>query len=522
MSKIFLIGDLRDDPHHRLRGDSRSVLQPTIAAERGHNDGKSTSHIGGSRRGDRHCVGEMCHTFMRYQEAVDHLYARGYELAPRPGETSPREFDLNHMRILAGALGDPQLKFSSILIAGTNGKGSTAATLASVLDASAYKTGLYTSPHLSRINERVQTSAQDVPGNRLRSIGDDAFARLYVQVDDAATELVRKGALPHSPSLFEVVTALAFLHFAEQQVEVAVIEVGLGGRLDATNIVQPLVSVITDIALDHMEWLGSTITEIAREKAGILRPKGILVNLLQHPDANNSIDNVAVSLDVRRINADEYIPARTERFQAMRNQYTITFADRCLHVNSPLLGEHQHRNLALALAAAHELQKNQRFTKITQSSIEQGIRQTHWPARLESILGDNNSRILLDVAHNPAGIWTLRSYLSSLFSSDNVAPRHLIFGALRDKSIQEMAQVLFPLFTRPSDRIHLVAVNNPRAASLDDLKAASDAIDTPTSTHVSIADALKEAQATGNSIIVIAGSLYLVAEARTLLLGDRI
>jgi dihydrofolate synthase / folylpolyglutamate synthase len=206
----------------------------------------------------------------------------------------------------------------------------------------------------------------------------------------------------------------------------------------------------------------------------------------------------------------------------MRNQYTITFADRCLHVNSPLLGEHQRRNLALALAAANELQKNQRFTKITQSSIEQGIRQTHWPARLESILGDNNSRILLDVAHNPAGIWTLRSYLSPLFSSDNVAPRHLIFGALRDKSIQEMAQVLFPLFTRPSDRIHLVAVNNPRAASLDDLQAASDAIDTPTSTHVSIADALKDAQATANSIIVIAGSLYLVAEARTLLLGDRI
>jgi hypothetical protein len=109
------------------------VLQPTIASERGHNEGKSTSHIGGSRRGDRHFFGEMCHTFMRYQEAVDHLYARGYELAPRPGETSPREFDLNHMRILAGALGGPQLKFSSILIAGTNGKGSTAATLASIL-----------------------------------------------------------------------------------------------------------------------------------------------------------------------------------------------------------------------------------------------------------------------------------------------------------------------------------------------------------------------------------------------------
>jgi dihydrofolate synthase / folylpolyglutamate synthase len=133
---------------------------------------------------------------MNYQAAVEHLYARGYELAPRPGETSRREFDLNHMRILAGALGDPQLRFPSILIAGTNGKGSTAATLASILDVSDYRTGLYTSPHLSRINERVRTSALDSSGNRLRSIRDDAFARLYVQVNDAATELVREGALP--------------------------------------------------------------------------------------------------------------------------------------------------------------------------------------------------------------------------------------------------------------------------------------------------------------------------------------
>ena len=459
---------------------------------------------------------------MGYQAAVEHLYARGYELAPRPGETSRREFDLNHMRILAGALGNPQLRFPSILIAGTNGKGSTAATLASILDASGYKTGLYTSPHLSRINERVQVSAPDVPGNRLRPIGDDAFARRYIQVNDAGTELVREGTLPYPPSLFEVMTALAFLQFAEQQVEVAVIEVGLGGRLDATNIVQPLVSVITDIALDHMEWLGSTIAEIAREKAGILRTKGILVTLPQHPDANNSIDNVAASLDVHRIDAADYIPPLTEHSPDTRNQYAVTLAGRHLQVDSPLPGEHQRRNLALAIAAANELQKNQSFTKITQASIEQGIRQTRWPARLESISGVNGSRILLDVAHNPAGIETLRSYLSSFFRNDNAPSRHLIFGALRDKSIQEMAQMLFPLFSLPADRIHLVAVNNPRAASLEDLKTAAEAIDTPASTHVSIADALEDARTAANSIIVIAGSLYLVAEARILLMGDRI
>jgi dihydrofolate synthase/folylpolyglutamate synthase len=459
---------------------------------------------------------------MRYQDAVDHLYARGYELVPRPGETSPREFDLNHMRILAGALGDPQLRFPSILIAGTNGKGSTAATLASILDASGYKAGLYTSPHLSRINERIQTSALDIPGNRLRSISDDTFARLYVQVDDAATELVREGALPHPPSLFEVVTALAFLHFAEQRVEVAVLEVGLGGRLDATNIVQPLVSVITDIALDHMEWLGSTIAEIAREKAGILRAKGVLVTLSQHPDASKSIDEVAAGLDVRRIGADDYIPPRGEHYSDTRNQYAVTVAGRSLQVDSPLPGEHQRRNLALALAAANELEQNQHFTRITQTSIEQGIRQTHWPGRLEFISGANSSRILLDVAHNPAGIETLRYYLSALFNSEIAMSRHLIFGVLRDKSIREMAQILFPLFARTTDRIHLVHVNNPRAASLEDLKVAADAIDIPTSTHVSIADALKDAETADHSIIVIAGSLYLVAEARTLLLGDRI
>src|ERR1700680_1938996 len=165
---------------------------------------------------------------MSYQIAVTRMYALGHELAQTPAH----KFDLAHMRVLLDELHHPELRFPSILIAGTNGKGSTAATLASILNASDYKTGLYTSPHLSRVNERVQTSAPEVPGNRLRSISDDAFARLYVQVDDAAADLVREGALPYSPSFFEITTALAFLHFAEQQVEVAVLEVGLGGRLD--------------------------------------------------------------------------------------------------------------------------------------------------------------------------------------------------------------------------------------------------------------------------------------------------
>ena len=211
------------------------------------------------------------------------------------------------MRVLAGALGDPQRQFRSVLIAGTNGKGSTAATLASILASAGLRTGLYTSPHLSRVTERIRT-AEGADG--LLEIPEEAFARLYFRVDDAAQALVSAGKLPHAPSFFESLTALAFLYFAERGVEIAVLEVGMGGRLDATNIVEPLLSVITDIALDHQDYLGDTIAEIAQEKAGILRANGTLVTLPQHPEANQAIGEAAVALNVRGVSAADYVPGR--------------------------------------------------------------------------------------------------------------------------------------------------------------------------------------------------------------------
>jgi dihydrofolate synthase/folylpolyglutamate synthase len=240
---------------------------------------------------------------MSYTAAVEHLYALSGELAPASPGAPRRKFDLEHMRTLAAALGDPHRKFPAVLIGGTNGKGSTAATLASILSVSGYRTGLYTSPHLLRVNERIQISGVTPGANSLAEIDDDTFARLYFQVDDAANRLVAEGALPHAPSFFEVITAIAFVAFAEAGIDIAVLEVGLGGRLDATNIVEPLLSVITDISLDHTEWLGNTLTEIAREKAGILRQGGILVTLPQHPEANAAIGEVAMALDVTGINA---------------------------------------------------------------------------------------------------------------------------------------------------------------------------------------------------------------------------
>ena len=216
------------------------------------------------------------------------------------------------MRVLMRALGNPQQRFAAILVAGTNGKGSTASSLASILREAGYHTGLYTSPHLVRVNERIQVDGA--------AIGDEEFGALFFQVEETAAALVNAGDLPQMPSFFETVTAIGFLCFAGRGVHTAVVEVGLGGRLDATNIVEPAISVITDISLDHMEWLGTTIAEIAREKAGILRPGGVMVTLPQHPEANQALGEAATLLGVRGVNAAEYIPSRLvdEKEKALR------------------------------------------------------------------------------------------------------------------------------------------------------------------------------------------------------------
>ena len=222
-----------------------------------------------------------------------------------------RKFELAHMRTLMAALGNAERKFASILVAGTNGKGSTASTLASILARAGYRTGLYTSPHLSRVNERIQVNGA--------MISDEDFAALFDRVEEIATTLVRDGCLPGLPSFFETVTAIGFLYFASSNVHTAVLEVGMGGRLDATNIVEPMVSVITDISLDHTEWLGSTVDLIAREKAGILRQDGVMITLPQHPEANQALGEVAVSLNVRGVNAGQ-LCARAQSSRAIHPQ----------------------------------------------------------------------------------------------------------------------------------------------------------------------------------------------------------
>src|SRR4051812_36929737 len=229
-----------------------------------------------------------------YERAVEHLLALGHELG------SNRKFDLEHMRVLADALGNPQRRFASVLIAGTNGKGSTAATLASILQTAGHRTGLYTSPHLQRINERIRVNGDE--------ISDPELAEIHERVEKISSALVSEGKLPHPPSFFETLTAMAFEYFASAGVEIAVLEVGMGGRLDATNVVDPCISVITDVAVDHQQFLGNTIGEIAKEKAGIIRPKGTVVMLPQHPEANDVLGNIAMDRNARAVSAVEFVP----------------------------------------------------------------------------------------------------------------------------------------------------------------------------------------------------------------------
>ena len=197
---------------------------------------------------------------LSYKTALDRMYALGHELTQTPSQ----KFDLAHMRVLLGALNNPERRFPGVLIAGTNGKGSTAATMASILQASGLRVGLYTSPHLVRINERIRINGE--------SIRDDDFALLHDVVDRTAERLVSEGELPWHPSFFEMLTAMAFEYFARKKIEIAVLEVGMGGRLDATNVIEPRVSVITDISLDHQKFLGDTVTKMrARRRALFVR-----------------------------------------------------------------------------------------------------------------------------------------------------------------------------------------------------------------------------------------------------------
>jgi len=464
---------------------------------------------------------------LSYETAVAQMYALGHELASTPAH----KFDLTHMRVLLGALGNPERAFPSVLVAGTNGKGSTSATLAAVLRASGLKTGLYTSPHLVRINERIRLDGA--------AISDDDFALLHDVVDRTAERLVSEGDLPWHPSFFEMLTAMAFEHFARSRPDVVVLEVGMGGRLDATNVVEPRVSVITDISLDHQKYLGETVREIAGEKAGIIRSGGVVVTLPQMPEANDVIGHAILDLGARGVNAVPYVPPvspgsdafwdaarktsgsggaetsadaeetpNTGGEQGLRQRYPLAVMGEEILVDSPLVGRHQLRNVALAIAAAVEL-RDQGFRSITAGSIERGIRETRWPGRFQvAPARAGRPEMVLDVAHNPAGAWALRAALSAQYGE---RPVTMVFGVLRDKAVAEMTEILFPI----AERVVLTHADNPRSAGVMEIREAARRVSAEISEAENVAGALELAAGLARSggLVVVTGSIYIVGEA---------
>jgi dihydrofolate synthase/folylpolyglutamate synthase len=383
-----------------------------------------------------------------------------------------------------------------------------------------------------RINERIRINGE--------AISDDGFALIHDLVEHTAERLVEEKELPWHPSFFEMLTAMAFEHFSREKVDIAVLEVGMGGRLDATNVVDPLVSVITDISLDHQKFLGNTITEIAREKVGIIRPRGAVVTLPQLPEANDVIGNAILDREARAISAVAYVPpvspgsptyfnhgrsgddshkrcqpeersdaesARSSPAIRPLSRYPLLVMGKQILIETPLLGRHQLRNIALAIATAEELEKH--GFPITAESIERGIRETRWAGRFQLVPRTPDSpEMVLDVAHNPAGAWALRSTLSGCYED---RPLTFLFGAMRDKAIGEIAEILFPL----ADRVVVTKAENPRSATPEEIRAAAARISTEMieAENVPTALAKTKAMTPAGGVIVITGSIYVVGEA---------
>ena len=328
---------------------------------------------------------------MNFQEAVRYLLSLGRELAA-PTQAAAAKFNLENIAILAKSLGHPERKYSSVHIAGTNGKGSTAAFLESILRHAGYRTGLYTSPHLERINERIRLNGQE--------ISDSAFAATFSRIHSVIEQLLADGTLRAHPTFFECVTAIALQYFAESGVEFAVFETGLGGRLDSTNIVTPKVSVITRIDFDHENFLGHSLREIAGEKAGIIKP-GVPVVIAEQPmEARQVLLTKAHELNAPVIEISEAFTINSQQMARGRARAVVreTASASQFKIAPQLAGRFQLQNALNAVAAARVLHST--GVRITDSCIENGIASAVWPGRIEKV--HSSPDIYLDGAHNPS------------------------------------------------------------------------------------------------------------------------
>ncbi len=432
---------------------------------------------------------------MNFDEALFYLLSLGHE-------TLTIKLGLKNTETLLSALDHPHKKFRSVQIAGTNGKGSTAVMLDSICRAAGICTGLFTSPHLVSITERIQIDG--------RPISENDFARFTTEVKEIADQSVAEGRLETMPTFFEHLTAIALLAFGDARVEVGILETGLGGRLDSTSAAGAEIVAITPIAMDHEEYLGNTLAEIAAEKAAIIRPGRAAIIAPQ-----SDIPLQVIMRQCRSSRAkSKFIQSRDIDLLATsaEGHCCVTFKtgnDTYERVWLGLRGRHQIENAAVAIALGETLRES--GFKVSREGIILGVGTATYAGRLE--MWDREPRVLFDGAHNAAGSRALRDYLDEFIKG----PITMIFGAMRDKALQEMASTLFSKV----DKLILTQFDNPRAAGLDALKAAlPEGFD---ERGVRLAASAEEALrialelTPGDGIICVTGSLYLIGVIQQLL-----
>jgi dihydrofolate synthase/folylpolyglutamate synthase len=467
---------------------------------------------------------------MDYAEATRYLISLGNEVrASASDSVHAFKLGLENITELLKDLGNPQDSYPSVLIAGTNGKGSVAAMLERVLrvagerldaDAAAsqspqtgssatpapFRTGLYTSPHLVEINERIQVSG--------RKISPDEFGELFTFLHGRIEALLASGRLRFHPTYFECLTAMAMEYFRRQRCNIVVFEVGMGGRLDATNIATPRISVITEIDFDHERFLGRTIAAIAAEKAGIIKPGGVVVTSATHPEALRVIRDKARDVGARLLEAPEEYMVDDLASQDGRYSFTVHDHDGFrLAVRLKLRGRHQVGNALAAIAAARELAEM--GFPLTGDDIERGLALAEWPGRLEVVR--ENPLIFLDGAHNPSGARALERFWQEEFPppAPGTTPSRriiLVYGAMRDKAVPEIAEILFP-------RASVVILTRPdqgRSTSPETVRSLGEHLSPNIICVDDAGEALKRAlsEASPGDAIFVTGSLYLVGDIK--------
>lgn len=425
--------------------------------------------------------------FTTYQEALEWIHAR-LRMGIKPG--------LKRMEWMMDRLGHPENKIKSVHVGGTNGKGSTVTFLRSILQAAGYKVGTFTSPYIEQFNERISVNG--------KPISDEEILELANIIRPLADELEQTDL--GGPSEFEVITAMAFCYFAHHpEIDIVIYEVGLGGRLDSTNIIYPLASIITNIGLDHTKILGDTHEEIAFEKAGIIKEGTPIFTAVQHPGALKVIEKQAENrhAPIQRLTHEfsiyshESLP-KGELFSLKTSVHDYESLEICM------IGKHQTENASLSVIAAEYLQQEGSFA-ITEEAIRRGLKLAYWPGRFEIL--SEKPFVVMDGAHNDEGIATLVHELTTRYSDREI---HIVFAALRDKKLDKMV----PQLDQVADQITFVSFDYPRAASAQDLFDFSQSQNKQKMDDWQTCLRQEVSNIKPDSLLVVTGSLYFISEAK--------